>query len=112
VEKRFRQMIKELVRHDHLPDYKVSYDEATDMVNFKNRGSMFVRAGEGTVPSLKPATYEAARQVAPGWDVYVLEAEWRDWIVEPPRNADKAFVGFCRKWAAKRGDELRSIREG
>jgi plasmid replication initiation protein len=103
VEKRFRQMIKELVRHDHLPDYKVSYDEATDMVHFKNRGSMFVRAGQGAVPSLQPATYEAARQVSPGWDVYALEAEWRDWIVEPPRDADKAFVGFCRKWAVKRG---------
>lgn len=103
VEKRFRQMVKELARHDHLPDYKVAYDDATDMVIFRNRGSMFVK-GEGRVPSLKTATYEQARAAAPGWDVYALEAEWRDWIVEPPRDADKAFVGFCRKWAEKRGD--------
>lgn len=103
VEKRFRQMVKELARHDHLPDYKVRYDEVGDMVEFRNRGSMFVK-GEGDVPSLKAATYEAARLAAPGWDVYALEAEWRDWIVEPPRDADKAFVGFCRKWAEKRGE--------
>jgi len=103
VEKRFRQMVKELASHDHLPDYKVRYDETRDMVEFRNRGSMFVKGGEGDVPSLKAATYEAAREVAPGWDVYALEAEWRDWIVEPPRNADKAFVGFCAKWAERQG---------
>jgi len=95
-------MVKELATHNHLPDYKVAYDEADDMVVFRNRGSMFVK-GEGRVPGLKATTYEAAREVAPGWDVYALEAEWRDWIVEPPRNADKAFVGFCRKWVERRG---------
>ncbi|MBX2869984.1 MAG: replication initiator protein A, partial [Acidiferrobacterales bacterium] len=104
VEKRFRQMVKELASHDHLPDYKVRYDETRDMVEFRNRGSMFVK-GEGAVPALKTATYARARAAAPGWDVYMLEAEWRDWIVEPPRDADKAFVGFCRKWVEKRGQE-------
>ncbi|SNT76843.1 hypothetical protein SAMN05444959_1321, partial [Paracoccus seriniphilus] len=38
-----------------------------------------------------------------GWDVHYLEREWRDWIFEPPRDADGAFVGFCRKWFEKRG---------
>jgi hypothetical protein len=32
-----------------------------------------------------------------------LESEWREWIVEPPRDADAAFIGFCRKWFEKRG---------
>ena len=36
--------------------------------------------------------------------VYYLEREWRDWVVEPPRDADSAFVGFCRKWFEKRGN--------
>tara|TARA_R110002073_G_scaffold14139_7_gene58380 strand:- start:692 stop:1726 length:1035 start_codon:yes stop_codon:yes gene_type:complete len=102
-EKRFRQMIKELVKHDHLPDYQVAFDDSADMVIFTNRGHMVSGLVETEVPALKGGTYEAARRMAPGWDVYHLEAEWRDWIIEPPQDADSAFVGFCRKWYEKRG---------
>lgn len=102
-EKRFRQMIRLLVKHDHLPDYQVSFDDDADVVVFTNRGSVVSGVIEGNVPALKGSSYEKARTVAPGWDVYHLEAEWRGWIVEPPQDADSAFVGFCRKWYEKRG---------
>jgi plasmid replication initiation protein len=102
-EKRFRQMIKELVGLNHLPDYKIAYEPERDMVVFVNRGTMFPGTAAEEVGALKPQTYEAARAAAPGWDIYVLEAEWRDWIVEPPRSADKAFIGFCHKWYDRRG---------
>jgi len=103
-EKRFRQMIRELVQHDHLPDYHVSFDDAEDMVVFTNRGTMApTPVGDSRVPPLKPETYDQARKAAPGWDVRYLEGEWREWIVEPPRDADAAFIGFCRKWFEKRG---------
>ncbi|MCB0213525.1 MAG: pirin [Anaerolineae bacterium] len=57
-----------------------------------------------TSPSilLKPATYEKARQAAPGFDVYALEQDWREWIAqkgEQPKNPDSAFIGFCRQKA-------------
>ena len=103
-EKRFRQMIRLLAANDHLPDYQVDYDEETDVVIFTNRGTMAPALPGGShVPPLKAETYALARDVAPGWDVYHLEREWRDWIVEAPRDADAAFVGFCRKWFEKRG---------
>lgn len=102
-EKRFRQMIKQLVQHDHLPDYHVTYDDESDMVIFSNRGSMYPALQETPVPSLRPETYERARQAAPGWDIRHLEHEWRDWIIEPPRDADAAFIGFCGKWFERRG---------
>jgi plasmid replication initiation protein len=103
-EKRFRQMIKQLAVHDHLPDYQVFFDEVADMVVFTNRGTMTPPSLiEGRIPSLKSETYDRARQAAPGWDVRHLESEWRDWIVEAPRDVDAAFVGFCRKWFEKRG---------
>lgn len=103
-EKRFRQMIRQLVQHDHLPDYSVFYDAVTDVVVFTNRGTMApAPLIDGRVLSLKPETLEEARQVAPGWDVYHLEREWRDWIIEAPRDADRAFIGFCRKWFERRG---------
>ena len=102
--KRFRQMVRQLVLHDHLPDYHVSYKDEGDIVIFTNRNAtQRVLLPSGQVPVLKPDTYELARKAAPGWDIRHLEEEWRDWIVEPPRNADAAFVGFCRKWFERRG---------
>ena len=97
-------MIRELVQHDHLPDYHVAFDDEEDMVVFTNRGTMApAPVADSRVPPLKPETYDQARKASPGWDVRYLEGEWREWIVEPPRDADAAFVGFCRKWFEKRG---------
>ena len=93
--KRFRQMIRHLVLHDHLPDYHVEFDAKADMVTFRNRGTMFPAATPVWSGHLDPETYHAARQAAPGWDIHHLEAEWRDWIIEAPKYPDKAFIGFC-----------------
>jgi hypothetical protein len=50
---------------------------------------------------LKTDTYEKAKAAAPGWDIYVLEAEWKEWGSQqqdwPLKNPDGAFIGFCRK---------------
>lgn len=48
---------------------------------------------------LRTASFEKAREVAPRLDIYVLEQEWRAWIIKTgnlPKDPDKAFVGFCR----------------
>ncbi|WP_299655391.1 replication initiator protein A [uncultured Jannaschia sp.] len=103
-EKRFRQMIRQLVSHDHLPDYAVSFDEKADMVVFTNRGTMMPGPlFEVDTVLLKPETYKEARNAAPGWDIHRLEREWRDWMMEPPQSPDRAFVGFCCKWFERRG---------
>jgi hypothetical protein len=101
-------MIRHLVAHDHLPDYSVSFDPETDMVTFRNRGSM----ESTTLPSssweggLDPEAYHDARQVAPSWDVHYLEREWRRWLGEneiEPKHPERHFVKFCRSWYEKRG---------
>ncbi len=54
--------------------------------------------------SLKLDTFEKAKRAAPGFDVYYLEAEWREWIDKKgqhPKDPDAAFIGFCRKKAVK-----------
>jgi len=55
-------------------------------------------------PLLQTSTFERARKAAPGWDVYELERQWREWIAKkvPPQKPDAAFVAFCRKKASKR----------
>jgi len=108
--KEFRRAIGAIAEqdreHEHIPDYSIELTEV-DQVMFRSRGTVpgaALSLGKIIdVPPLDPEIYEAARRVAPGWDVYVLEREWREWISEPPRSPDAAFLGFCRKWASKRG---------
>jgi Initiator Replication protein len=56
---------------------------------------------------LKGETYERAKKLAPGWDTYGLEMEWKEWGQQqkewPPKNPDAAFLGFCKKRGAYPG---------
>lgn len=99
--KRFRQMVKELAASDHLPNYSVRVDE-DGMVHFRNK-ELRSCSKPNLTGLLQADTLEQARYLAPGWDVYLLESEWRAWMSEPPRDADAAFLGFCRKWYERRG---------
>ncbi|WP_424973318.1 replication initiator protein A [Dinoroseobacter sp. S76] len=106
-EKRFRQMIKDLVEYDHLPDYSVTFSPETDMVTFLNRGTMHAAIEEHIWTGiLDPDAYHDARMVAPGWDVRQIEASWRAWLgeneIEPKRPAAH-FIKFCKSWYEKRG---------
>ena len=110
-QKEFKRLVTNIVEedleHSHMPDYSVTL-ESGDMVIFRNRGSVPKPVSLEDMKSvythqLNPETYHDARIVAPGWDVYHLEREWRDWITETPRDPDAAFIGFCRKWCERRG---------
>jgi plasmid replication initiation protein len=108
-EKEFRRLVSKIVEEDrrfqHMPDYSVTM-EGDDMVVFRSRGSLGELAGDVKsvqAGTLKLETYNDARIVAPGWDVYYLEQEWRAWLTEPPRDPDAAFIGFCRTWHERRG---------
>jgi len=50
---------------------------------------------------VKTETYERAKKLAPGWDIYGLVEEWKEWGQQqggwPPKNPDAAFLGFCKK---------------
>lgn len=85
-----------------LPDYDIALDEENDQVIFTNKKNALTgqeKEGDG-FPALEPETYNDARIVASGYDVYYLEEEWRDWWVDsgkpPLSNPDKAFIGFCK----------------
>ena len=69
-------MIRELVQHDHLPDYRVSLEDEI-------------------VPPPPPPP------VAPGYDVYYLEQEWRELWVHMWGDRQLGFPAgrrpFCKK---------------
>ena len=106
-EKRFRQMIRQLVAEDHLPDYSVSFEAGADMVSFVNRGSTRPANAKPWGGQLGAVAFEAARAAAPGWDVYVIEAEWRRWLGDrgiTPRVPERHFLQFCKTWAKTHGE--------
>jgi hypothetical protein len=107
----FRRLVSMIVRadaeHHHMPDYSLSLEG--DYLVFRSRGTV---PGNGNRPmagavlgALDPRVYERARLAAPGWDVYALESEWREWCGKnqiTPNRPGAHFVRFCRSWAEKR----------
>lgn len=102
--KGFRQMIKHIVEHDHLPDYRLTLNEETDQVCFINRESWWDQnpkiSNDGDeLPKLPGDVFDDAKRAAPGYDVYALEQEWREWWASSGKpkleSPAAAFVGFC-----------------
>ena len=89
----FRAMVRDLIRRDALPDYRL--DEAPgDIVVVTRKGQVIEEARV----FLPPEALEAARRLAPGADVYALEAEWRATAARPARDPHAAFLA----WVARR----------
>ena len=103
----FRQHVRKIAQqdqeHEYFPDYSLELDKR-DIVIFRKRLDQVV---DGiTIGGLDPEFYHDARQVAPSWDVYYLETQWRNWCSHEeiePKIPGKHFVKFCRTWYEKRG---------
>ena len=55
--------------------------------------------------TLNPEIFHDVRQAAPGWDVYMLEREWRQWLGEQetePKAPERHFLKFCKTWHERR----------
>ncbi|MFK7944801.1 MAG: replication initiator protein A [Paracoccaceae bacterium] len=98
----FKQMIKVLIEHDHLPDYTVSMEG--DLVVFQNRERL-VERDNVVLPRLDPDIMNDVRIVAPGMDPYALEAAWHEMWIDTgcPKlhDPDAAFLAFCQRRAEK-----------
>ena len=89
----FRAMVREIIRAGSMPDYRLE-EEPGDMIAVTRR-DIVVEEGRGL--QLRPETLDKARALAPGADIYALEAEWRAFAVRmPPRAPDAAFLGWVR----------------
>lgn len=92
----FRAAVRRTIAADGLPDYEAA-EVAGDIVVFSQRRLVVC---DDSLPVLDTETLEAARAMAPGWDIYALEAEWRGFWVTSGRprlsKPGKAFLGWLR----------------
>ncbi|KEJ87702.1 replication initiator protein A, partial [Sulfitobacter donghicola] len=93
----FRKMLRDMIVADLLPDYTVA-EVPGDLMRFERRGTV-VEPRQMPVPSA--AALERARSLAPGMDVYGLQADWQAaWAARGQRalrNPDAAFIGWVTK---------------
>lgn len=105
-EREFRRMVSTICeendQHNHIPDYAIRLEK--DNVLFLNRETMPktpTLSTESEFPRLNAETYHEAKIVAPNYDIYHLEQEWREFWLDSGKpmlqDPDKAFIGFCKK---------------
>ncbi|MCU0803317.1 MAG: replication initiator protein A [Rhodobacteraceae bacterium] len=91
----FRAMLREMITADALPDYRLE-ELPGDILQVSPRVQLVEAAG----PLLSGDAIDRAKGLAPGWDIYALEAEWRAFWQRSGRprlrSADRAFLGFVQ----------------
>lgn len=102
--KKFRLIVRNIARHNHLPDYFIEYDEHEDKVTFRNRSQWWLdKKPAERRPFLRTPskTYEQAETYVPrGQSVKEWESDWVNFWIDTGcpalKDPDAAFLGFCR----------------
>lgn len=109
----FKRLIKAIIDdnivHDHIPDY--TFELEGELVKIRPRSSfteIFSEAEPVMIDRIrvKAATYETARKLNGGYDIYFLEQEWRAMLQSKkamPENPDGSFIGFIKWYVEKHG---------
>ncbi len=94
----FRAALRKMIATDHLPGYSLA-EMPGDILKVTRRRAPDLEA-TAQPPRPSPEALQAARALAPGMDVYVLEDDWRRFWIETGRarltSPDKAFLGWVR----------------
>lgn len=100
----FRAAVRKMIEEAQLPDYLMSEEEG-DVIRFVRAGLIEEEAGPDLVPRFDPEVLDAARALAPGFDVYALEAEWRAFWIGSGRPRltapDRAFLAWVKARVAR-----------
>jgi plasmid replication initiation protein len=107
-DKEFKRMISKVIKDNHaqnyIPDY--TFTLTGDLLTVR---PIKATLDSSALPSLQSDTYEEARHFARGWDIRVLESEWREWVQSKDikvRNPDRNFLKFCRNRGPYKQEEL------
>jgi len=112
--KHFRAAVKELAKHDHLPEYFISFNVEKNMVTFRYRGATTDRPDDdqgelfGDAPPAIPTQIppdllvDVRQVVGTGLDYYDLWHQYINWSgSKKARSVRGGFIGFCQTKAAK-----------
>ncbi|MBE8232990.1 MAG: replication initiator protein A [Endozoicomonadaceae bacterium] len=117
----FRRMLNNIIDknnlHEHIPDYTFSLiDDTIHIFPRPDFRKIYNREHPTDIDKaiddirLKPNTYDNARKVATGWDIYgVLEQDWRRMLKDKqslPIKPDGSFLNFV-KWRVKQNGNPR-----
>ena len=106
--KAIRRMISKVIKDNaaeqYIPDYTFTLND--DLLTIR---PIKTNVDTDRLPPLQSHTYEDARLYARGWDIRVLESEWRDWVATKKikvRNPDANFIKFCKQRGPYKQEEL------
>lgn len=108
--KHFAAHLREVVKTNHLPEYTIALDEGR--VTFHRRNEARVKSEPVALPTgrqsqpkqISLAALDKVREVAPGWDRYMLEARYLEWMADkdPARNEDARFLSWAQNFTKGR----------
>lgn len=91
----FRAAVRKMIAADTLPDYALE-EEPGDIIRVVRR--RLVEEDPG--PMFGAETVDHVRRIAPGWDAYALEAEWRGFWVSSGRPRltapERAYLAWVK----------------
>lgn len=115
----FRRMLTKIIDenalHGHIPDYSFSLENDVVTIQPKSAFKKIYDKAEASTTidaqidaiQLRTITYERARELAGGWDIYGhLEGEWRRMLKEKqsmPNKPDGSFLAFVKWYRTKHG---------
>ncbi|MDG2055891.1 MAG: replication initiator protein A [Tateyamaria sp.] len=94
--KRFRLNLRQIIEEDNTPFYSISIDDK-DLVTFRPRKEAKPLGVYDLVVHMK--THEKAHKYAGGWDTFVLEGKWREWLLDSgfiPDSVEGSFMAFVK----------------
>ena len=98
--KKFRYFIRQIEKHNHLPDYSIRLNEE-EMVIFSPR-TQFVEVAD--LPRISHETLEKGKRMVElssrGWDFGEIHSQFSKALLDgkfKPENANGAFIGFVKK---------------
>lgn len=98
----FRAMLRDVISAGNIPDYDLTLDDG-DLLRVTPQAPVLEPGlPQNTLAALAETTLERARVRAPGWDIYALEAEWRDMWHRSGRPRLRAPDGAFLGWLDKR----------
>jgi plasmid replication initiation protein len=96
----FRAAIRKMIGANTLPDYDLA-EEPGDVIRVTRRQVV----EETGVPLFGPDVVAEVRALAPGWDIYALEAEWQGFWASTGRprlrSPAKAYLAWVRGRVAR-----------